>query len=155
MARHVEVVEGHRFGRGTVTRAARLLAIVVLLATGCVAEELTRVSVEPGPAPRAVVFVLNDLDLLYGLSVLTCRGRDMWTISNQRLGEPPTRIVYGVTPDGFVDRSGPTVLTPGCYDVIVSGPSRTRFRIGNDGRLDPASDSSNASRAARGVARAR
>ena len=84
-----------------------------------------------------VAFVLESRSLVYGLSVMTCSGRVMWTISNQRLGEPPLRITYGVTPDGFVTRTGPNPLTPACYEVVVSGPSRTRFHIGADGRLTP------------------
>jgi len=34
-----------------------------------------------------------------------------------------------------VTRAGPRALEPGSYEIVVSGPSRTRFRIGNDGRL--------------------
>ena len=66
----------------------------------------------------------------------------MWTISNAKLGGAPSRIAYGVTPPGFVTRTGPRALEPGCYDIIVSGPSRTRFRIGADGRLTASRDSS-------------
>ena len=93
------------------------------------------VHIEPAPAPSTVTFALESRDLVYGLSVLTCSGRDMWTISNAKLGGAPSRIAYGVTPPGFVTRTGPRALEPGCYEVVVSGPSRTRFRIGNDGRL--------------------
>jgi hypothetical protein len=99
------------------------------------------VRVEPAPPPSTVVFALERRSLVYGLTVMTCRGRAMWTISNERLGEPPGRITYGVSPDGFVTRTGPNALTPGCYEVIVSGPSRTRFRIGIDGRLITTPDS--------------
>jgi len=84
----------------------------------------------------------GDRTLVYGLTVLTCRDRAMWTISNERHVEPPLRITYGVTPDGFVTRSGPHALEPGCYEVVVSGPSRTRFHIGNDGRLIQATNDS-------------
>ena len=87
------------------------------------------------PTSGVVTFVLADRSLFYGLTVSTCRGRDMWTISNEQLGEPPARIVYGVTPRGFVSRAGPTALKPGCYVVTVSGPSRARFHIGADGRI--------------------
>jgi hypothetical protein len=82
-----------------------------------------------------VTFVLADRSLVYGVTVTTCSGRVMWTISNERLIQPPTRISYGVTPDGFVSRTGPKPLTPGCYEIIVSGPSSARFQIGADGRL--------------------
>ena len=93
------------------------------------------VHIEPAPAPSTVTFALESRDLVYGLSVLTCSGRDMWTISNAKLGGAPSRIAYGVTPPGFVTRTGPRPLEPGCYEVVVSGPSRTRFHIGNDGHL--------------------
>jgi hypothetical protein len=87
--------------------------------------------------PGAVAFVLTNRNLFYGLTVANCSGRPMWTISNEKLVEPPTRITYGVAPTGFVSRTGPLTLTPGCYEVIVSGPSRARFHIGADGRLVP------------------
>jgi hypothetical protein len=93
------------------------------------------VHVEPAPAPSTVVFTLETRDLVYGLSVMTCRGRDMWTISNEKLGGAPSRITYGVTPAGFATRTGPLPLEPGCYDIVLSGPSRTRFHIGSDGHL--------------------
>jgi hypothetical protein len=33
------------------------------------------------------MFTLESRDLVYGLSVLTCSGRDMWTISNENSAE--------------------------------------------------------------------
>ena len=97
--------------------------------------------VEPEPETGGVMFVLEDRTLVYGLSVLTCDGRATWTISNESLGRPPAEITYGVAPDGFVSRTGPAPLEPGCYEVVVSGPSRTRFRIDRDGHLVTPSDS--------------
>jgi hypothetical protein len=118
----------------------------VLAAVGscaaCATDVSNLVHVEPAPAPNTVTFALAGRDLVYGLSVLTCSGRDMWTISNEKLGGAPSRIAYGVTPPGFVTRTGPRALEPGCYDVVVSGPSRTRFRIGNDGKLVVSADPS-------------
>ena len=123
-----------------------LLRWCVLAAVAtCVACE-TNVSnlvhIEPAPAPSTVTFALETRDLVYGLSVLTCSGRDMWTISNAKLGGAPSRIAYGVTPPGFVTRTGPRALEPGCYEVVVSGPSRTRFQIAANGRLVVRSDTS-------------
>lgn len=114
----------------------------VLLSAACATDALQLVSVEPTPASGVVMFVLADRSLVYGLSVMTCRGRVMWTMSNERHGEAPYRITYGVTPDGFVSRTGPNALTPGCYKVVVSGPSSVRFHIGGDGRLTASSTSS-------------
>ena len=111
-----------------------VLAAVATCAA-CETDVSNLVHVEPAPAPSTVTFALESRDLVYGLSVMTCSGRDMWTISNAKLGGAPSRIAYGVTPPGFVTRTGPRALEPGCYQVVVSGPSRTRFRIGNDGRL--------------------
>jgi hypothetical protein len=113
------------------------LAAVTLLPAACASDGMQIVSVQPAPAPATVTFVLADRSLIYGLSVLTCAGRVMWTLSNERNGGAPVSITYGVTPDGFASRVGPKPLTPDCYDVIVSGPSRTRFRIGADGKLVP------------------
>ena len=111
-----------------------VLAAVATCAA-CETDVSNLVHVEPAPAPSTVTFALESRDLVYGLSVITCSGRDMWTISNAKLGGAPSRIAYGVTPPGFVTRTGPRALEPGCYEVVVSGPSRTRFRIGNDGNL--------------------
>jgi hypothetical protein len=105
-----------------------------MLSVAC-AGDAHLVSVEPAPTPGVVAFAVGDRSLVYGLTVMTCRGRVMWTISNERNVLSPTRIAYGVTPDGFASRVGPKALTPGCYKVIVSGPSSARFEIGADGRL--------------------
>jgi hypothetical protein len=113
----------------------RAIAVVALLSAACATETPQHVSVAPAPAPTVASFVLADRSLVYGLTVATCNGRAMWTISNQKLGQPPDTINYGVTPPGFATRAGPTPLTPGCYEVTVSGPARTRFEIGADGRL--------------------
>jgi hypothetical protein len=115
---------------------------VVALCAACSTDISNLIRVEPAPTPGAVVFVLEDRSLVYGLTVMTCRGRAMWTISNGQLGGAPRRITYGVTPNGFVSRTGPGPLSPGCYEVIVSGPSRTRFHIGTDGQLVASADSS-------------
>jgi hypothetical protein len=118
-------------------RARRAVAAVTLLSAACASDSSRLVSVEPAPAPDVVSFVLDDRSLFYGLTVSTCQGRAMWTISNEQLGEPPTRITYGVAPPGFVTRSGPAALEPGCYEVTASGPSHARFHVGADGRLIP------------------
>ena len=120
----------------------RCVLAAVTSCAACATDVSNLVRVEPAPAPSTVTFALESRDLVYGLSVLTCSGRDMWTISNEKLGGAPSRIAYGVTPAGFVTRTGPRALEPGCYDIIVSGPSRTRFRIGADGRLTASRDSS-------------
>jgi len=121
--------------RGTTAGWRYTLAGVTLLSAACASDPSRRVSVEPAPTPGMVVFVLEDRTLFYGLTVMTCRGRVMWTLSNDSPDEPPVRITYGVAPNGFVSRTGPKPLTPGCYQVIVSGPSKMRFHIGGDGRL--------------------
>ena len=120
----------------------RCALAAVTFCAACATDLSNAVHVEPAPAPSTVTFTLARRDLVYGLSVMTCRGRDMWTISNEKLGGAPSRITYGVTPAGFVTRTGPLALEPGCYDIIVSGPSRTRFRIGNDERLLVSSEKS-------------
>ena len=113
----------------------RCALVVVLSCAACETDVSNLVRVEPAPAPSTVEFTFETRDLVYGLIVMTCRGRDMWTISNVKLGGAPSRITYGVTPPGFATRTGPRALEPGCYDIVVSGPSRTRFNIGNDGKL--------------------
>lgn len=107
------------------------------LCVACATDVARDVSIEPTPKAGVVEFVLEDRSLLYGLTVMTCNGRAVWTISNQGLGLPPSRITYGVTPDGFVSRVGPEPLKPGCYELVVSGPSHVRFRIGENGLLTP------------------
>ena len=117
------------------TRVRRCVLAAVTTCAACATDVSNLVRVEPAPPPSTVMFTLESRDLVYGLSVMTCRGRDMWTISNEKLGGAPSRIAYGVTPAGFVTRAGPRALEPGCYEIVVSGPSRTRFRIGNNGHL--------------------
>jgi hypothetical protein len=109
---------------------------LTLLCVACATDVARDVAVEPAPVPGAVEFVLKDRTLVYGLTVMTCNGRAVWTISNTSQGMAPSRIVYGVTPNGFTARVGPEQpLKPGCYEVVVSGPSRVRFEIAPDGRL--------------------
>jgi hypothetical protein len=113
----------------------RLPGVCLTLCAACATDIARDVSVEPTPMAGVVDFVLKDRNLMYGLTVMTCNGRAVWTISNQGLGLPPGRISYGVTPEGFVSRVGPEPLKPGCYEVVVSGPSHVRFRLGEDGKL--------------------
>ena len=108
---------------------------LTLVCVACATDVARDVSVEPAPKAGVVEFVVQDRNLLYGLTVMTCRGRAVWTISNARLGLAPSRITYGITPDGFVSRVGPEELEPGCYEVVVSGPFHVRFHIGEDGKL--------------------
>lgn len=110
-------------------------AAIVLLCASCAVDEAQVVSVAPAPAPAMVAFVLGDESLVYGLTVATCDGRAMWTISNEKLGEPPDSIRYGIAPPGFVSRTGPAPLTPGCYEVSVSGPAHARFHVAPDGTV--------------------
>src|SRR5215204_6200512 len=125
----------HQNPAGRRTAKAAVTVLASLLMTACVGGVGQLVAVESAPAPAAVSFVLTDRSLFYGLTVATCRGRAMWTISDEQLVESPARIIYGITPLGFVDRTGPAVLKPGCYVVTVSGPSRSRCHIGADGRI--------------------
>jgi hypothetical protein len=118
-----------------ITRERRAIAAVTGLMAACVHDVSHVVSVEPAPTPGAVTFVLADANLVYGLTVATCSGRAMWTISNTQQAKSPVRIIYGNPPRGFVTRTGPDQLKPGCYEVTVSGPSRARFHIATNGRL--------------------
>src|SRR5512138_1351560 len=81
-------------------------ASLTLLSMACVTDPARNVSIEPAPAPGVVQFVMRDRSLVYGLTVMTCRGHAVWTISNAALGSVPSRVTYGVTPAGFVSRTG-------------------------------------------------
>jgi hypothetical protein len=118
-----------------ITRERRAIAAVTVVMAACVNDVSHVVSVEPAPTPGAVTFVLADANLVYGLTVSTCSGRALWTISNEQQVKPPVRITYGIPPRGFATRTGPGQLKPGCYEVTISGPSRSRFHIAPDGRL--------------------
>jgi len=120
---------------GTTARRRRALAAVTLMSAACATDVSRQVAIVPAPPPATVAFVLGNRTLFYGLTVMSCSGRTMWTLANEQLVEPPARIIYGVAPPGFVSRVGPFALTPGCYEVIFSGPTRVRFHIGPDGRL--------------------
>jgi hypothetical protein len=47
----------------------------------------------------------------------------------------PAQVVYGEPPKGFLTKTGPRPLTPGCYRVIVSGPAEARFVVNRDGTV--------------------
>jgi len=87
-------------------KAAVALLSSLLLFPACVGGVGQLVAVESAPAPAAVSFVLTDRSLFYGLTVATCRGRAMWTISNEQLVESPARIIYGITPPGRATPDG-------------------------------------------------
>jgi hypothetical protein len=100
------------------------------------------VGVEVGAEPETPVFVVSDAaghgatGWIYGLSVVTC-GSDsaVWTIAATGSASAPRRVVYGQTPEGFVNRVGPLPLKPGCYQVYVSESAGARFYVGRDGRV--------------------
>jgi hypothetical protein len=116
----------------------------VILAAGMMAActPANIVGVETGAESGVPVFVVTDAagygatGWIYGLSVVPC-GSDssVWTIAATGSASPPSRIVYGQTPDGFVNRVGPLPLRPGCYQVYVSESAGARFRVARDGRV--------------------
>jgi hypothetical protein len=60
----------------------------------------------------------------------------MWVVgASGSTTPPPAQVVYGEPPEGFLTKTGPRPLTPGCYRVIVSGPSEARFVVNNDGTV--------------------
>ena len=65
----------------------RCVLAAVTSCAACATDVSNLVRVEPAPPPSTVTFALESRDLVYGLSVLTCSGRDMWTISNENSAE--------------------------------------------------------------------
>ena len=106
-------------------------------ADGCALSQRTGVVVEAAPSPQRVVFRISATPFFYGLTVESCNEkRTMWVIGASGSTTPsPPQVVYGETPKGYLTKAGPVPLTPGCYRVIVSGPSEARFVVNTDGTV--------------------
>jgi hypothetical protein len=115
------------------------MTVLVLCVVGCGETIDTGVAMSIAPESRVehVVFILNPPQLMYGLSVLRCGSdRAVWVIGQDAsTTAPPTRIVYGETPNGFSVRTPAEPLRPGCYRVLVSGPRSLQFTVNDDGTV--------------------
>ncbi len=113
------------------------LALVVVL--GCVTMD-NAVRIGPDATTDSLVFLLTSAantgqppTLVYGLSVVRCNTEEaFWTVAADGSRQMPTRIVYGRPIAGFPARAGPVPLTPGCYEVILSGAAPRRFEVRPD-----------------------
>jgi hypothetical protein len=122
---------------------ARVLggASLGLILQGCAARNV--IWLDPSSTAARVVFrVAQNREatappsFFYGLSVVTCGGRVMWTFGGtSNAAAPPTRIVYGKPATGYITREGPRPLRPGCYRAIVSGGATVQFRVRRDGSV--------------------
>ena len=127
------------------TRARSCIAsISIALTLGLAACETlaNEVRVEPGTTPLKPVFILTDttghgpVGTIYGLSVVACQSETiLWQIVATGSNGAPSRIEYGVAPDGYVVNSGPFPLHAGCYDVFITDGRRARFRVDTQGRV--------------------
>ena len=106
-------------------------------ADGCALSQRTGIAVEAAPSPQRVVFRISATPFFYGLTVESCdKKRTMWVVGiSGSAAPPPAQVVYGEAPKGFLTRSGPVPLAPGCYRVIVSGPAEARFVVNADGTV--------------------
>ena len=128
----------------TTSTRSRVLPFILALALGAAAcgPALNEVRIEPGTTPLKPVFVLTDTTgsaasgTIYGMSVVPC-GADtaVWQIAANGSSGPPSRLVYGETPPGYVVSVGPEPLRAGCYDVFVTDGRRSRFRVDAAGRV--------------------
>lgn len=122
-------------------RALPLILAILLGGSGC-GPALNEVRIEPGTTPLKPVFVLTDTTgrapsgTIYGISVVPC-GADtaVWQIAANGSNGPPSRLVYGETPAGYVVSAGPQPLRAGCYDVFVTDGRRSRFHVDAAGRV--------------------
>jgi hypothetical protein len=120
------------------TRWRALLGLTLAASVdGCALSQRTGVVVEAAPSTQRVVFRITATPFFYGLTVESCNEkRTMWVMGASGSTTPaPAQIVYGEAPKGFLTKTGPRPLTPGCYRVIVSGPSEARFVVNNDGTV--------------------
>jgi hypothetical protein len=127
---------------------SRLLPRVALLLLAAVGgcPQRTAVWVEQGSTAQHVVFGVADKRggtraVAVGvLRVQQCggptTGSGAWWVVGPSAGTDSLRqIVYGQTPAGWVSEQGPRALTPGCYEVEVSGTGTTRFAVDSAGRV--------------------
>jgi hypothetical protein len=118
-----------------------ILMAGVVVAIACASMKNT-IRIAPNTAADSVVFLLRSAidsglppDDVYGMSVVRCDTKDvMWTIAADGSREMPAQVVYGKPVTGFPTRAGPMPLTPGCYEVILSGATSRRFEVGSGGR---------------------
>lgn len=126
-------------------RARYLLVLATSLMLGGCPKE-TAIWIEPGSTSERLVFRVStergkDTPTeFYVLNVSSCPepnvpARTYWVLSASDTGpaKPPTRIIYGVAPEGYRSEVGPFALTPGCYQAAVVGTGRTKFLVGADG----------------------
>ena len=133
--------------RGSTSAAVLLLVLL----SACMMRK-SSVWVEQGSTPQRVVFGVAEerggADPVAHLNYVAVRscyesGKSQETFWQAR-GEvpnghrPPTRIVYGEPPTGFVNEANPRPLPPGCYEGIISGngiSGTARFSVTADGRV--------------------
>lgn len=126
---------------------ARLLLLALLVA-GCTMRK-SAVWLESASSPEDLTFGVaterggaEPVAHLNYVAVRTCysSGEEQTTLWQAR-GElpsgtaPPTRISYGVPPDGFVSEVPAQPLSPGCYEGIISGngiSGTVRFTVDAD-----------------------
>jgi hypothetical protein len=140
-AAHAIVKRRHR-------QAARRIvgAALIVGAIACAAHP-GALTTTPAPKPLPLFHLAalrHTADFFYGLTVMRCGDRTpYWTFGDRGAkGAPPDTVTYGVPPRGYESVLGPLPLDPGCYRVLITGGSSTRFSVGTDGRITALDDSS-------------
>src|SRR5207237_672471 len=106
--------------------ALAALMLAAACASGCASAD-NAIRLAPDATSDSLVFTVITTRTggppasAYGLSVLRC-GDDsvFWMLSADGTRHMPTRITYGRPLPGYVVKTGPDTLRPGCYRVILS-----------------------------------
>lgn len=123
------------------SRGRRVLTLAIATAAlGCGAYN-NAVTLAPSPAPDSIVFRISGVKGppspardVFGLSVVQCgTERSQWTIAAGGTTTMPSLVVFGRPVEGFEVRTPAQTLTPGCYEVLVSGAKPLRILITPDG----------------------
>jgi len=117
-------------------RATMLLGATVTL-TACPQD--TSVWVAPGSTSDHLEFALGkeqgrQQSISIGvLRVDECAGGDapLWLIEATSNAPQLSAVTYGVAPQGFRETADAAQLSPGCYQVTISGSGRARFTVDN------------------------
>ena len=130
------------------TRLLRVLLPVALICTvGCPRQDA--VWIATGSTPSSLIFVVGERTgvesqvRIYSLRIERCAGTDaaqpeqLWAIveAEGAVSATPSRVRYGVTPSGFVERVPAKPIGPGCYIARLGGSGTRQFEVTSDSTI--------------------
>jgi hypothetical protein len=139
---HMLIAHAHFHRHRSVWRTGVVsIALSAISLSACAPAIANSLQIQPGATANSLAFVVlsvsGDSTLgapVVGLSVVACGTEHvLWTIGTDGSRSMPRHVVYGATVPGYPTKTGPLPLTPGCYDVVMTGARRVRFDIDASG----------------------